>query len=979
MDSKQPYYPLEKILGADVYKLLSPDTIAEMQLYHNKILWANQTLGWSTYNGERKFEQFYQRETILCSAKLKAIRMGRRMGKCLEKNSVITTWNRGPVKIKDLKQDDVLITFDEQTGKLHSTAFWNKEDNGIKECLQIKTKLGKKDTVTTNHPYYVIRNGMPEWIDANRLQIGDRIAIPKKYQNVFNDFESEEENRELYRLIGYLLSDGGTNYRHSNRFTNFDASIIKDMNHLLKLFNCRLKRYSKGQYGIIIKDKMQKENIVNQISKDYDLKHLAIHKQIPEQVFRTSKKNIAHMISAMWDCDGWVNKTEKGIQIGYCSSSLKMIEGLKHLLMRFGIHPSYKLRKVKYKNSYKYSYQLMINDVKDAKTFYEHFDLILKSNKLKNILKNKSGAISNVRTFPKTMNLFLRSKIHSHSFSQKKIGIRLRNEYSPSIEKIEKINNIIKDKDITHLLNSDILFDEIVSIKNVGEQQTYTISVGGTNTFITNDIITHNSESLIIEAINYGVMHPGSNVLIIGPFQNLIDELFDRMDKILGSDKSIFSGQYSRSRRPFNKIELNNGSIIKGFTTGTDGDSIRGQSADIVFFDEAAYIPPAAFRAIMAFLIDKPGVRMMATSTPSAIETNFKKWCNEDDEWKDFHYPSTILPYFKDIEKTLRNTYTGDDYGLEVEAEFIEGSAKVFKNDDIEASLQEYKYINSRAELSNPNDWIISIGADWNEFKNGIQIVVLGFNIKESGDKPFKVLKRISLHNPTNGDKLKNLQTMGVRTIQDLYHAFNANYVYVDEGHGSMQNEMLSAYFFKIGKPRVFKGINFSSAYEFEDIYTNEVKRKRTKVMMVYFLQKRFELREIIMSVTEEPKEAKNLLTDQLKNYIIAKFDSKEEPVFGGEDHIIDGLLLACFAIIENSPGIFDQRTGNIVATINRSYAKQYSNEDIEAPIKVSNSSMLSFPPPIENYSNVDNHVTTISKYTKRKNRRRGGTEFEIF
>lgn len=133
------------------------------------------------------------------------------------------------------------------------------------------------------------------------------------------------------------------------------------------------------------------------------------------------------------------------------------------------------------------------------------------------------------------------------------------------------------------------------------------------------------SEVVVVDSIQYAETNPGKTVLIIGPFQNLIDELFDRIAKLLDSNNSALTGGYERKRQP-NVIRLPNGSQIKGFTTGLNGDSIRGQSGDRIYFDEASYIPATAFRSVLALLMDNPNVSITATSTPSAIETKFKDW-----------------------------------------------------------------------------------------------------------------------------------------------------------------------------------------------------------------------------------------------------------------------------------------------------------------------------------------------------------------
>ena len=335
-----------------------------------------------------------------------------------------------------------------------------------------------------------------------------------------------------------------------------------------------------------------------------------------------------------------------------------------------------------------------------------------------------------------------------------------------------------------------------------------------------------------------------------------------------------------------------------------------------------------------------------------------------DPLWKEFHYPSTVLPYFKELESSMKSSYTKDDFLLEVLAEFIEGSSRVFKSIDIKDAQEEYEYINSKAELENPNDWITALGVDYNEYRNGIQLVVVGFNKKARNTKPFRVLNRITLDKSSyNDNQLKDLQTRGVELIKELYYDFQLDHVYVDEGHGSMQNEILAKYFHDIGEPFKFKGIDFSSIYEYKDFYTNEIKKKRKKVMMVNFLQKRFEMKEITYSKTEESN--KGLLTTQLTNYNIKGYDSKDQPIFEGDDHIIDGLMLGVFAIVENYDSLFDKKTGNYIGTIHREIEGNFVKNEYEKENK-----RINVP------SNVETFEAITGPYSIKKKKKRGGYDF---
>lgn len=181
-----------------------------------------------------------------------------------------------------------------------------------------------------------------------------------------------------------------------------------------------------------------------------------------------------------------------------------------------------------------------------------------------------------------------------------------------------------------------------------------------------------------------------------------------------------------------------------------------------------------------------------------------------------------------------------------------------------------------------------------------------------------------------------------------------------------MQNEILAKFFHDIGEPFKFKGIDFSSMYEYEDLYTNELKRKRKKVMMVNFLQKRFEMKEIAYSGIEESD--KGLLTTQLTNYNIKAYDMKDQPIFEGEDHIIDGLMLGVFAIVENYDSLFDKRTGNFIGTIHREIEGNFVKNEFS-------SKEVNKKPKNSNFDSIEDIITP---YSIKKKKKRGGYNFDF-
>lgn len=116
-------------------------------------------------------------------------------------------------------------------------------------------------------------------------------------------------------------------------------------------------------------------------------------------------------------------------QLGYCSVSEKIARQIQHLLLRFGIIAALKIKSVKYQETCREAWQL---DVIDA---------------------------NSIKTFASEIGIFGKPKVISN----------------------------------TEFANSDVYWDEIVSIEPMGEKQVYDLTIPETHNFVANDICVHNT------------------------------------------------------------------------------------------------------------------------------------------------------------------------------------------------------------------------------------------------------------------------------------------------------------------------------------------------------------------------------------------------------------------------------------------------------------------------------------------------------
>lgn len=434
------------------------------------------------------------------------------------------------------------------------------------------------------------------------------------------------------------------------------------------------------------------------------------------------------------------------------------------------------------------------------------------------------------------------------------------------------------------------------------------------------------SEILVVKAIHFGMTSFIKNpqILIIAPFMNLCDELFQRAVNKL--DESAYAEIYSSTKKPY-KIEIpreNFGDVctIRLYTTGSSsgnaGKSTRGQRADMLIIDEGGYVDQESLETVLPLLLESSEVELIVTSTPSQVPNKFKEWCLTDRTWKDFYFPFTVMPGFvpgNEEYEEFKTMYGIQGWKQEIEAEFFEGSKKVFKEEDIKASLEKYIYPTDIYGIPSyeREQWRFIIGVDWNSAKHGVQISLLGINLET---RRTKLWKRISIKND-----VKQLQSKAVEAIIDLDKKFGAEKIVVDAGYGAVQIEMLIKFYQRMSAEEKIVPVDFSSTLIQEHPMTKEKFSKRMKCVMVSLLQQRFEYGTITISSIEEGElndtadnKIGDLLTTQLNYYEIEKYDNRDNPVFKaggpGTDHALDSLLLANYGINRFIEEIFEMGIG---------------------------------------------------------------------
>lgn len=298
---------------------------------------------------------------------------------------------------------------------------------GELDCLQIKTDSGRVVKSAYIHPFLTIRG----WVEAKNLTTNDYLALCR----LKNLAQQNEMRDEEFRLAGYFIGDGCCTFTKNKSSINAMITCTDDLQGE-DIINCattlnficnktgKNKAYYRLSHGV--RDWLRKVELAGKRTEN---------KIVPKWIFKSSNDQISNFIGAYFSCDGCISIGNHGVGIEFYSISKELLEGIQHLLLRFGIYS--RLKKRKYHPDYQKTRQFMYR-------------------------------------------LVLRKGDDSHALFAEKIKV-----YGIKREKLKGLFRQEFDK--------NILPDKIEEIIEIGKLPCRCIKVEDGESFLVNDIIVHNS------------------------------------------------------------------------------------------------------------------------------------------------------------------------------------------------------------------------------------------------------------------------------------------------------------------------------------------------------------------------------------------------------------------------------------------------------------------------------------------------------
>jgi replicative DNA helicase len=243
----------------------------------------------------------------------------------------------------------------------------------------------------------------------------------------------------------------------------------------------------------------------------------AHHKFVPDFIFTLQKPLVALFVNRLFSTDGWASVLSSGqVQLGFASVSKKLATQIQHLLLRFGIITQLKYRSVKYQQERRDAWQLDLTDARSISTFITEIGIFGKETTIEKVrvalLTKKYQTNRDLIPLSIWQDLNIARGSESWQSLATRAGIAGASNIhvgkrAPTRDRLLQLATAVNDPKLQDLATSQVYWDEIVSIKYVGEKQVYDLTIPYTHNFVANDICVHNTAISLNIAYNMAKLH----------------------------------------------------------------------------------------------------------------------------------------------------------------------------------------------------------------------------------------------------------------------------------------------------------------------------------------------------------------------------------------------------------------------------------------------------------------------------------------
>jgi len=332
---------------------------------------------------------------------------------------------------------------------------------GRKPVFELRTKLGLRIRATSNHPFRQLSG----WTPLADLRVGDRIAaartVPIFGKTPLPTWEAA--------LLGLMTSEGSCwAPGHGPVFTNADPVLV-DLARASALEGLGVETahavttWMEGQGAAVRGEETS----------------------VPQAVFTAPADAVRTFLCALFSVDGSIDRSAAAALFEYASTSRRLVEDVRHLLLRFGIVSQLRSGPMQPGTT---THRIRIADRESVRRFAEEIGFW-------------SGSEMQILVETEVLPGL---RLHGRGLARAAVarsGLSVRVAGLPRIESRQSMPPIYGaiaaavggDEDLSDLSIAGPVWDVVESIEPAGEEEVFDICVPGAENFFANDLVVHNS------------------------------------------------------------------------------------------------------------------------------------------------------------------------------------------------------------------------------------------------------------------------------------------------------------------------------------------------------------------------------------------------------------------------------------------------------------------------------------------------------
>ncbi|RIQ20742.1 replicative DNA helicase [Jiangella rhizosphaerae] len=377
--------------------------------------------------------------------------------------------------------------------------------SGRKETFRLRLASGKQIDATANHPFLTYDG----WRPLGELSVGARLAVPR---HVPAPLVTQQWADAEVVMLAHLIGDGSFVRRQPIRYASVDEENLAAVTEAARHFGITAVRddYAAARVTTLrlpapYRLTHGRRNPVAAWLDGLGLFGLRSHEKfIPDAVFSLPKAQITMFLRHLWATDGsvTVNRNGRSGRIYYASTSRRLLDGVSRLLLRYGI--STRLRIATPKSGYRPQYTLDVSGRDEQLRFLReigcHGARSAACARLLTVLEAGTSN-ANVDTVPREVWQDVRAILAEQGMTHRQFAAAMNTtfggsamwKHAPSRERLSRVASVLGSAELEMYATNDLLWDEVVAIEPLGEQDVYDATVMGTHNFIADGVATHNS------------------------------------------------------------------------------------------------------------------------------------------------------------------------------------------------------------------------------------------------------------------------------------------------------------------------------------------------------------------------------------------------------------------------------------------------------------------------------------------------------